>query len=124
MVKPSLLYVCVKENVIPEEQYGFLPGCSTVWQLLSVLEDWYESVDKDQAAQVAFLDISKAFDRVDHKILIAKLKSIGVIGPSLRWLSSYLNSWLINMSINHVDSLTKPISSSVPQDSVLGPFCS
>ena len=87
-----------------------------------MLEDWYESVDKARALHATFLDISKAFNSVDHKILIGKLKSIGVIGPSLRWRSSYLNSRLITTSVDHVDSPTKPISSGMPQGSVLGPL--
>ena len=87
-----------------------------------MLEDCYKSVDKGQAVHAAFLNISKAFDRVDHKIRIGKLKSSGVSGPPLCWLSSYLNSRLITTSVNHVDSPSKPFSSGVPQGSVLGPL--
>ena len=58
------------ENVIPDCQFGFLPGRSTVWQLLSVMEEWQQAMDDGLIVHALFLDISKAFDRVDHNLLL------------------------------------------------------
>ena len=55
---------------------SFLPGRSTVWQLLQVLEDWEIALDSGKHIHACFLDIAKAFDRVDHNLLLRKLESI------------------------------------------------
>ena len=84
-----------------DEQFGFSPGRSTVWQLLSVLEEWHEAIDKGKAVHALFLDVSKEFDRVDLMILLHKLSSIGISGSSLAWVSSYLKSRSMSMMVDH-----------------------
>lgn len=118
----QLLAFCMAHKVIPDEQYGFLPGRSTVWQLLSLTDEWHEALDSGNSVHGLFLDFSKAFDRVDHKILISKLQSIGVSDSSLSWFKCYLDGRSIVTRVNHTLSAPQRTTSGVPQGSVLGPL--
>ena len=113
---------CFENTVFPDCQYGFLPKRSTVWQLLSITNDWAQAIDHGKRVHACFLDVAKAFDRVDHNILEVKLSSIGVRGSCLQWFSSYLRGRKIRTKIDGTLSEAKSISSGVPQGSVLGPL--
>ena len=89
-VKKQLLDFCVTHRIIPDSQYGFLPGRSTIWQFLSVVNDCHNALDAGYSVHALFLDVSKAFDRVDHSLLVERCKSIGLTGPSLQWIKSYI----------------------------------
>ena len=86
------MHYCQIEHCLPDEQFGFLPKRSTVWQLLSVVEDWTALVDQGKVVHALFLDVAKAFDRVDHGLLQLKLASIGVQDTALQWFCSYLSN--------------------------------
>ena len=122
LVRKQLLQHCLEVNCLPDEQYGFLPQRSTVWQLLSVLQDWVEAIDHGQAVHALFIDVAKAFDRVDHRLLCLKLASIGVGGQQLKWFESFLSGRSISTSVDHTRSTSRSITSGVPQGSVLGPL--
>ena len=78
-VHQQLLEYCLSCDAIPDDQYGFLPGRSTTWQLLTVLDEWERHLDHGNGIHDAcFLDIAKAFDRVDHPSLLKKLDSLGI----------------------------------------------
>ena len=98
-------------SIIPDEQLGFLPRRSTVWQLLSVLEEVHRTLDEGGSIHACFLDISKVFHRVDHGLLSRKLSGIGVKGFGHDWLASYLNDQCICTCVD-----------GVPQGSVLSPL--
>lgn len=116
------VYNFFKENfVITLFQSGFLPGCSTVTQLLEVYHQLCQAVDKGKEVRIVFLDISKAFDRVWHKGLIFKLKQAGIGGKLLDWFSDYLYGRLQRVVINGQCSEWQEIKAGVPQGSVLGP---
>ena len=121
-VKKQLLSYCLANDIIPDEQFGFLPKRSADWQLLLLLSDWYDALYSRHSVHALFLDVAKAFDRVDHKLLLLKLEAIGVRGATLDWFSSYLSGRQICTCVDGVTSEFSSISSGVPQGSILGPL--
>ena len=100
----------------------FLPKRSTVWQLLSTIDDWEETLDNGDRVHACFLDMAKAFDKVNHDLLLRKLRSVGVYSLELKWFSSYLHGRSISTVVEGVKSSPSRISSGVPRGSVLGPL--
>ena len=123
-MKRQLLSFFLGNHIIPDEQFGFLPGRSTLWQLLQVLEEWQQALDAGGTVHALFLDVAKAFDRVDHGhgLLLPKLHSVGLSQPALDWVSSYLAGRCIRTTVDNRISGVRPIFSDVPQGSVLGPL--
>ena len=103
-------------------QSGFLPGCSTVSQLIEIYHKFCSAVNNGREVRVVFLDISKAFDRVWHKGLIHKLQNKGITGNLLEWFKDYLTDRQQRVCINGQTSTWGYISAGVPQGSVLGPL--
>ena len=90
--------------------------------MLSVIDDWQRALDAGHAVHALFLDVAKAFDRVDHAILLGKCRSLGISGSSMDWIKSYLSAQVIVTSVDGQLSSPRSISSEVPQGSVLGPL--
>ena len=84
--------------------------------------DWCFNIDRGMVNGVLFLDLKKAFDTVDHKILLKKLEFYGFEGITLHWFQSYLADRQQVCCVNGVVSSTKTISCGVPQESILGPL--
>ena len=111
-----------KHFLISIWQSGFLPGSSTITQLLELYNNFCEAVTKEKEIRIVFLDISKAFDRVWHAGLLAKLKASGIGGRLIRWLENYLKSRQQRVGINGQFSNWGEIKAGVPKGSVLGPL--
>ncbi len=77
-------------HLLYDRQSGFLPGHSTVYQLIDIYDQICKSFDAHQYTCMVFCDISKAFDRVWHKGLLFKLQQNGITGNLLKWIESYL----------------------------------
>ena len=108
-------------NLLFPLQSGFRPSHSTQTLLLHCLDLWYKALDSKKFVGVVFLDITKAFDTVNHELLLSKLSNLGLSASAVSWFHSYLSN---RSHITRVaDSYSSPgfPSSGVPQGSVLGP---
>ena len=122
LVHRQVLDYCPSNDFIPDQQFGFLPRRSTVWQLLSVIEELQCGLDAWKSVHALFFNVSKAFDRVDHSVLQEKMKSLEFDDLLLRWMTSYLHGRSICTNVERSIFSSRVISSGVPQGSVLGPL--
>ena len=109
-------------NILSANQCGFRKGNSAQQCLLVMIEKFKESIDKGHQFGALLTDLPKAFDCIDHKLLIAKLYSYGVSLSSINLLSSYLSNRTQRIKINDCFSLRNEIEYGVPQGSILGPL--
>jgi len=109
-------------SVIYESQFGFQKNKSTLHSLIEIVENIRNCVDKSNYGCGIFIDLKKAFDTVNHNILIQKLEHYGVRGQSLKWFASYLTGRSQFTFCNSTSSEKKTVTCGVPQGSVLGPL--
>ena len=103
-------------------QFGFWNHHSTNHALISITEKTQNALDDGKYACGVFLDFQKAFDTVNHKILLSKLEHYGIRGMPLKLFQNYLMNRTQFVEINKKSSDVLPINYGVPQGSVLGPL--
>ena len=111
-----------KYKILILEQYGFLKNHSTMSALIDVIDTVRMYVDQGEFALSIFLDLKKAFDTVNHDILLSKLEHYGFRGHINKFIGSYLNNREQFTVVNGANSDIMHISTGVPQGSVLGPL--
>ena len=112
-----------EEKLLYSKQFGFQKGHSTDHAIVHLVDQIYESFENDNYTLGVFIDLSKAFDTVDHSILLKKLEMYGVNTTNLTWFESYLNGRKQYIKITEfADTLKKDIKCGVPQGSILGPL--
>ena len=111
-----------KHNILIHNQFGFRKNNSTVYALEQITEMIKEAVDRGKFGCGIFIDLRKAFDTVNHEILLMKLEHYGIRGNMLNWFQSYLNNRKQYVVINGKSSAPLDINCGVPQGSVLGPL--
>ena len=109
-------------KLLTNHQSGFRPNDSTVNQLAFLYHSFCEALDKKKDLRIIFCDISKAFDKVWHKGLLYKLKTLGIMGNLLSLLKNYLDNRQQRVLIRGQSSEWGRLEAGVPQGSVLGPL--
>ncbi len=122
LVSGQLMEYLETYQLLSECQAGFRKRSSTVTSLLTNTNQWYINMDKGLLNSIIFLDLKKAFDCVDHAILIEKLRKFGCVGNTLNWFKSYLTNRKQMCKVNQTTSKCRTVSCGVPQGSNLGPI--
>ena len=110
----------ILNNLILEQQHGFVRGRSCQTNILLCLEKWTEIVDNGNSIDVAYFDYAKAFDKVSHRLLLIKLKGYGIDGRLLAWLTNYLENRKQRVVVGDAKSTWLDVVSGTTQGTVLG----
>lgn len=103
-------------------QFGFQPAYSTEYALLLLLSKIINAWESSKILLIVLMDLSKAFDTLNHNILLDKLRKFGIQGPPYGWIKSYLHDRSQITKNNQVLSQPLKLECGVPQGSILGPL--
>ena len=109
-------------DLFQPNHHGFRADHSTTTAMIQMYDNWVQAVDRGELAGVCMLDMSAAFDVVDHDLLIQKLKLYGFDDSSLKWMRDYLSGRSQAVYIDGFLSSFLAVDVGVPQGSTLGPL--
>ena len=122
IVFKAILAHFTSNNLMFKHQHGFLPHRSCLTQLLSHINIVFENLLQGNDTDCIYVDYAKAFDKVDHELLLYKLKCYGITGKLLTWIKQFLQDRTQCVVINGTKSYKSAVKSGVPQGTVLGPL--
>ena len=122
LVYNRLLCFIDQRNILSSSQYGFRKNISTSMALLDLVDKISNSIENSEYTLGIFLDLAKAFDTVNHTILLTKLYHYGIRGIPYNWFKNYLSNRHQYVSLNNINSNKLPVTCGVPQGSILGPL--
>ena len=111
-----------KHNILYQYQFGFRKGYSTEQAILEITDALKKALDQKMVTCGIFLDFSKAFDTVNHDILLSKLYHYGIRGTPFNWFKNYLHNRTQYVKIGNTQSSYETIVCGIPQGSTLGPL--
>ena len=118
----SLMNFLEKYKLLYNTQSGFRPNHSCETALINMVEKWLKALDNSELVGVVLVDFRKAFDLVDHNILMKKLELYKFNQISLNWFRSYLSDRKQTVSFKNIASARETVKYRVPQGSILGPL--
>ena len=121
MYKRLIKYV-EKNNILSDHQYGFRKNRSTELAIIELVNKITKEIDHGKYTIGIFLDLSKAFHTIDHKILISKLEYYGIRGIARLWFENYLTNRKQIVKYKQIMSSEMIVQTGVPQGSILGPL--
>ena len=122
VVHKQLSDYLLSNNLLNPNQYGFRKNRSTTDAIVDMTQYIYDNLDCGDIVISFFLDFAKAFDTVNHAILLQKLQWYGIQDSALNWFNSYLSGRLQYVSLDGFNSQVHTIDRGVPQGSILGPL--
>lgn len=121
-IKNRMISFLDNNKIITNDQFGFRKSHSTELAIISIQNTLLQNLEKGKITCTIFLDLAKAFDSVDHRILLNKLEKYGIRGTPLQLLKSYLSNRQHVTKLDGISSDTKLLDIGVPQGSILGPL--
>ena len=109
-------------KLLSKQQFGFRKHHSTKHAVITLIDKLSATLDDGKAVAGCYIDLKKAFDTVNHRILIEKMQLCGIRGHILDWFKSYLNNRKQFPHVNNTNSDFNSISCGEPQGSILGPL--
>jgi hypothetical protein len=122
IVHDQMILFLEKNNILFPYQFGFRKGYSTEQAILEITDNIKTAIDKKQLTCGIFLDFSKAFDTVNHEILLSKLNKYGFRGVPLLWFTDYFTNRKQYVRVGDTESDKLNLLCGVPQGSTLGPL--
>jgi hypothetical protein len=122
VVARRLIDYLESRNKLSPFQHAYRSSHSCETALLCMLNDAFEAIDQGQVLLLVLLDLSSAFDVVDHSLLLSRLHNIGVVDNALQWFATYLKGRCQSVMCGKMESQASRLESGVPQGSVLGPL--
>ena len=122
IIRDKIVDHLMENELLCDEQHGFVPGRSCITQLLCCIEEWSSLLDQGFPIDIIYLDFKKAFDAVPHLRLLRKVHSFGIQGSIYKWLENFLMGRRQRVTIGSDKSNWANVLSGIPQGSVLGPI--
>ena len=122
VIRKEIVHHLEVNNLMNKTQHGFRERHSTITQIMCYYDSVLSMMEEGNPVDAIYLDFSKAFDKVDHKILLKKVQSVGIDGKLLKWIESFLTNRQQQVRIGDFLSDKEWVRSGVPQGSVLGPL--
>lgn len=121
-LKERLVDFLNKHNIISDRQFGFRQGFSTSNAVIELMKSIVYNIDADNKCLAVFVDLAKAFDTVDHQLLMERLEKSGVRGSAYELFYSYLQNRRQSVKLNGIKSNYQTVNIGIPQGTVLGPI--
>ena len=121
-VHTQLIEHLTLQNILDKNQAGFRKGVSTTSTIAKLTDDIYSAINNSELTLAVFIDFKKAFDTLDHNILLLKMKHLGLKDNAIKWFKNYLHGRTQCTFANDITSDPLPITCGVPQGSILGPL--